>query len=210
MKGWLAGIYGVCLGLAIASLSVLPVNAVSVFAQPSAKRSPSVSPRPRYICPVQLEPLTATLLRDLPGYINRIRLRTVRPQPDTMHSAIGTSQPDFTPLPVNSSEDKSNQDQTLQQVFFTVLQRQYTGRRITEFQEYHWVFLTQTSRGWQLALMYSRFGSYPADKKPLSPPRESSRSLTAQAIRTWLRDCQVGAVTPLGSPSDVSSPRKVK
>jgi len=197
MKGWLGGICSVCLGLAIAGIWVYPGNAVSV-PNTSPKRSNTIRPpSPRYTCPAQLEPLTANLLRDLPGYINRIRLRTVRQQADMMHSAIGTSQPDFTPLPVHSSEYEGNQDKTLRQVFFTVLERQYSGRRIIEFQEYHWLFLTQTISGWQLAFMYSRFGSYPANRQPLSPPRESSQSLTAQAIRTWLRDCQAGAVKPL-------------
>jgi hypothetical protein len=42
--------------------------------------------------------------------------------------------------------------------------------------------------------MFSHVGSYPNSTQPLTVPRESSDSLTAQAIRLWLRDCQAGAV----------------
>jgi hypothetical protein len=108
--------------------------------------------------------------------------------------AIATSQPDFTPLPIDSAESKNSADPHLHQLFFTVLERQYVGQRMLEWQNYHWLFLAQTENGWQLALLFSHLGTYPPANQPLSPPRDASQSLTAQAIRLWLRDCRSGAV----------------
>ena len=157
----------------------------------------SVSMAYRYTCPAQLAPLTQTLLRDLPAYINRLQQRNQLVRSSTRVSAVLASQPDFIPLPVSSSEYDNPPDDSLRQVFFTVLERQYTPGHIAEFQNYHWLFLTQTTQGWQVALMFSRLGTFPASQQPLTPIRDSSRSITAQAIRTWLRDCQAGAVKPL-------------
>lgn len=158
----------------------------------------SVAIASRYTCPAQLEPLTQTLLRDLPAYINRLQQRNRLVRSSTRVSAVLASQPDFMPLPVSSSEYDNPQDDSLRQVFFTVLERQYTpDQKIAEFQNYHWLFLTQTTQGWQLSLMFSRLGTFPASQQPLTPIRDSSRSITAQAIRTWLRDCQAGAIKPL-------------
>jgi hypothetical protein len=110
--------------------------------------------------------------------------------------AILASQPDFMPLPTDSSEYPNPNDANLHQVFFTVLERQYLGKRVVEFQQYHWLFLAQTADGWRLALLFSRLGSYPRDRQPITPPRDSSQSATAEAIRTWLSSCESGAVKP--------------
>ena len=151
-------------------------------------------PRPRSTCPDQLDPLVSGLLRDLPGYINRGYQRTVRRYTPAVTYAIVASQADLLPLPIRSSEYSPN-DETLHQVFFTVLERQYSDRRMTELQQYHWLFLSRTSEGWQLALMRSRIGTYPAsDQRPLTPARDSSQSITAQAVQLWLRDCKAGRV----------------
>lgn len=41
--------------------------------------------------------------------------------------------------------------------------------------------------------MFSRTGIYPGGRPP-TPPRDSSEGVIAQAIRTWLRDCQAEPV----------------
>jgi hypothetical protein len=138
------------------------------------------------------------MLQDLPTYINRIHLRTIHEKTDSFLYAIAASQPDFVPLPAESSEYPNPPDKNLHQIFFTVLERQYVGQQIAEFQHYHWLFLTKTVDGWQIALMFSRLGFYPAKEQPVTPPRDSSQSLTAQAIRTWLRDCAAGSVRLAG------------
>ena len=150
----------------------------------------------KFTCPTALEPLTTALLRDLPGYINRSNLRLALRQVTNPTYAVVTSQPDFVPLPTDSSEYPSPNDANLHQIFFTVLERQYAGKQVVEFQQFHWLFLTQTADGWQLALLFSRIGSYPSDRHPLTPPRDSSQSATAEAIRNWLRSCEAGAVKP--------------
>lgn len=191
-KGWKVGLLTSFL---LVLVLCLPADADSVPSLLARKSQPN---RGRYICPMELQPLTQTLLRDLPGYINRLYLRTVGQRADTpMSYALIASQPELTPLPIESAEYSPPQDENLHQVFFTVLERQYSTQSSTALQHYHWLFLARTQTGWQVALMFSRLGSYPADRtKVLTPPRDSSQSLTAQAIRTWLRDCEAGAVKP--------------
>jgi hypothetical protein len=86
-------------------------------------------------------------------------------------------------------------------VFFTTLMRRYDGGRIANLQEYHWVFLAQQPQGWQLVMMYSTIGVYPAraDQPPL-PPRNSSEGSVAQALQAWLKDCRTGNLPPLAKP----------
>lgn len=186
------------IGLVMVGILAQPVDAAVVQGNPRLQRSPSEPTRfpPRYTCPNELQPLTTALLRDLPSYINRLNLRLL-PKQSRASYAIATSQPELEPLPLSSSEVKNPKDDNLHQVFFTVLERQYSGKQVSEFQEYHWVFLTQTEEGWQLALMFSRLGVRSSgERKLITPPRESSQSLTAQAIRLWLRDCRAGAIKP--------------
>lgn len=179
----------------IASSLSLPVSAAMSKAKATKpQRTPPQFIRPRTTCPAELNTLVPALLRDLPAYMNRQYARVVTRQVGSMSYAIAASQPDFTPLPAESSEYASPVDPNLHQVFFTVLERQYGERGMAEFQNYHWLFLSKTPEGWEIALMFSRFGRYPNDNEPLTRPRDSSQSLTAQAIRTWLRDCRAGAV----------------
>lgn len=173
-----------------------PLEAAVVQGNPRLQRPPTETDRfrPRYACPTELQPLTTTLLRDLPSYINRLNQRLL-PKQSRASYAIAASQPELEPLPLSSSEVKNPEDDKLHQVFFTVLERQYAGKQVSEFQEYHWLFLAQTEEGWRLALMFSRLGVRSSDnRKLITPPRESSQSLTAQAIRLWLRDCRAGAI----------------
>lgn len=179
-------------------------NLVGIPVLAAKERSPALGqgnqPRPlqRFACPTETQPLTGLLLRDLPSYTNRVYARLVAPQVKDWTYAILASQPDFEPLPVSSSEYPNPADDSLQQIFFTMLERQYQGSRFTLLQQYHWLFLTKTQTGWQIAFVFSRVGAYPAGaQKILTPPRESSDETTAQAIRLWLRDCEAGLVKPL-------------
>ncbi|WP_421655362.1 hypothetical protein [Leptothermofonsia sp. ETS-13] len=184
-------------GTAIALLPCQPIDAVPAPASPPAKVVKDKTPRyirPRVTCPVNVEPLTTAMLRDLPGYINRLYIRVVHRKTGGLLYAIAATQPDLVPLPAQSSEYPNPIDENLHQIFFTVLERQYFGPQVVEFQHYHWLFLTKTMDGWKIALMFSRSGSYPSGDQPITPPRDSSQSLTAQAIRLWLRDCQAGSV----------------
>ncbi|MEB3293600.1 MAG: hypothetical protein VKJ24_10605 [Synechococcales bacterium] len=149
----------------------------------------------RFTCPQDITTLTQLLVRDLPSYANRLTVRNKRlSQLANLPTVILASQPDLQPLPLIPGGAIPS-DPTLQQVFITTLERQTTAQQVHQLQQYHWLFLVQTRRGWQLTQSYSRTGSYPAGKT-ITPPRESSQSTIAQSIKLWLRDCQAGAVRP--------------
>jgi hypothetical protein len=144
-------------------------------------------------CPSILPALIDRMLPDLPSYINRVRigagitksyiLLAAKPELEPLSPSWLTT----LPAPAQASEVK--------QVFFTTLMRRYDGGRITNLQEYHWVFLAQQPQDWQLVMMYSTLGVYPATaEQPPLPPRDSSDGSVAQAIKTWLRDCHSGNV----------------
>ncbi len=168
-------------------------------------------------CPTDIEPLAELLIRDIPGYTNRVLQRTVAVLPWTEADVLRTLESDeivrepyrpssvliagkinlepldldeyaFTTSPQTGGE--------VTQLFFTTLSRQYVGLRANETQEYHWVFLTQTVGGWRLAFMFSAIDGLPL-VQILTPPRESSDSSVGQAIQLWLRDCRAGKVESL-------------
>ncbi|MBD2121775.1 hypothetical protein [Trichocoleus sp. FACHB-262] len=155
----------------------------------------------RAACPSEFQPVVALLLRDLPGYMNRVHQRLFRRDRSTTSApyVLLTSPPDFEPLALGPGvyqSASSPKAEGVHQVFFTTLERQYTAGKIIQLQGYHWVFLTQTVSGWRLAMMFSHFGPYPATRPP-SPPENSTQGVTGQAIRAWLRDCRAGRIRPL-------------
>ncbi|MGJ3246980.1 MAG: hypothetical protein ACFE0I_13005 [Elainellaceae cyanobacterium] len=162
--------------------------------------------QPRISCPDDLETLTQLMLRDLPGYANRVsqRARDRDRIVDLYTFVILAAQPEFMPLtlgPGSYNPASSDAATDLQQVFFTTLEREYVGDRTELLQHFHWLFLAKTERGWWFGLMASRIGGYP-DNQPQSPPRDSSHGVIAQAIRLWLRDCRAGAIAPFDAPFD--------
>jgi hypothetical protein len=145
-----------------------------------------------------VEILTAQLLKDLPSYANRVSQRLRRPNRtfDIYTYVLLAGRPEFAPLTLGPGEYLPSEPAALDettQVFITTLERQYTDGKPVELQEYHWLFLTKTDSGWRLAMMFSRTGTYPS-KQPPTRPRDSSNGVIAQAVRTWLRDCQAGSV----------------
>ncbi|QLE59559.1 hypothetical protein FD725_27230 [Nostoc sp. TCL26-01] len=154
----------------------------------------------KFICPEQnLELLTTRLLRDLPSYSNRAsqRARRLRRSSDIYSYMLVAGKPEFQPLPLNLDSSEIERQKSagseVQQVFFTTLARQYLDGKVLELQEFHWLLLTKTQRGWDLVMMFTQTGAYP-QKQPPSPPRDSSNGIVAQGIKTWLRDCQTGNV----------------
>jgi hypothetical protein len=181
------------------------LEAIAVTKPPSFPVEPQPSVLPplpgRAACPNDFQPLVALLLRDLPGYMNRVHQRLVRRDRSTTSApyVLLTSPPEFDPLALGPGVYQSTappEEEGVHQVFFTTLERQYTAGKIVQLQGYHWVFLTQTVSGWRLAMMFSHFGPYPATRPP-SPPENSAQGVTGQAIRTWLRDCRAGRIRPL-------------
>ena len=140
-------------------------------------------------CPADLETLVDRLLQDLPSYANRVIVRsgfspkTSTPPGYALPQIILAGRPEFEPLPLNSGEALP---ENASQVFITTLERQYRGGKPVETQQYHWLFLTKTENGWELAKIVSRFATA-AEIRPLLG--QNSESEIAEAIRLWLRDC---------------------
>ena len=150
-------------------------------------------------CPSDIETLTSLLLRDLPSYGNRIiqRARRLDRSVDEFSYIIVAGRPEFEPLPLNPGQSNFTNSITdpnpPQQLFFTTLEREYSGGKAIEFQNFHWLFLTHTESGWRLAMIFTRLGSTSPGNPP-SPPRESSNSIIGQGVSIWLRDCRAGAI----------------
>lgn len=158
-------------------------------------------PRTTGTCPTDLDTLMPLMLGDLPGYANRVvqRSRDRSRSEDISGYVLLASRPDLddTPFVLSdpqfpaSAEAPSNAP--VRQVFFTTLERQYGISGFAQLQAHHRAFLTLTDQGWQLVLMRSSLQAYPGTRPP-APPRDNSHGIIAQAIRTWLRDCQAEAV----------------
>jgi hypothetical protein len=146
-------------------------------------------------CPVKLDGLTNLLVRDLPGYTNRL-IQQRRSRTDKVYSSVVTaSMPNLQPIETTSREYPQQFPQAAPtQVFIGTLERQYTGLRSSQLQQFHWLFLAQTKMGWRLANIYSRTSSFPSTNVAISPPIESSKTAVGQAIRVWLNDCYLGKV----------------
>jgi hypothetical protein len=159
--------------------------------------NPTLSPSSE--CPSTLPTLMDRMLPDLPSYINRVRIGAGISKSYVLLAA----KPDFDPLTPSNFSGLSVETQAsgVRQVFFTTLMHRYDGGRIANLQEYHWVFLAQQPKDWQLVMMYSTLGVYPATpEQPPLAPRNSSDGSVAQAIKAWLEDCRSGNLIPLAKP----------
>lgn len=149
-------------------------------------------------CPLDVESLMSSMLRDLPNYGNRViqRSRSLNNDIEPNLYIIVAGRAEFQPLTLGPGSYNSVTTGNLeppQQVFFTTLERQYTQAGAIETQSFHWLFLTYTESGWRLAMMFTRLGSTSTERPP-TPPRESSDSIIGEAVRLWLRDCRAGAI----------------
>ena len=158
------------------------------------KSLPAIASTPQ-TCPVKLDSLTNLLVRDLPGYTNRI-IQQRRNRTDKLYSSIVTaSMPELKPIETISHEYPARFPQSAPtQVFISTLERQYTGIQSSQLQQFHWLFLAQTRQGWRLVNIYSRTSGFPTANTTISPPTESSRTVVGEAIRIWLNDCYLGKI----------------
>ena len=147
-------------------------------------------------CPNKLDELVDLLLQDLPAYSNRVIQRTqTRNQAAGIENYIITAgRAEYQPLDLPRLQYDPIDDRDPEQVFFTVLERQYLSGRIVEIETYHWLFLTLTDSGWRPVMLFSRFGNS-ADNKPPAPPRETTNGIIGRGIQLWLRDCRANAST---------------
>jgi hypothetical protein len=209
IKGVLLGLAGVVLssatsathasiGMQERSLSTAKTPHLSTVQVAAVQRAKASNPiRPPTQCPGQLESLIPLMLRDLPSYANRVNQRVYSNYrtPETPGYVILAGRPEFTPLSLGPGEYRPTTQDQPPQVFFTTLERQYLKGKSVSLQHYHWLFLTQTRKGWQLIMMFSALGDNPPDQPP-TPPQDSSQGVIAQAVRLWLRDCTAGSIAP--------------
>lgn len=148
-------------------------------------------------CPETIQPLTERLLKDLPGYANRVIQRTQLPSRTATQSTyvILAGQPEFNPLTEDIPGDyipavPKVETKEVKQVFFTTLERHYSPTTVQSVQHYHWLFLTPTPLGWRMVFLYSRFG-LPDASHPPTPTQETSNGVVGKAIKLWLRDCRL-------------------
>lgn len=210
------------LAVGLGAAALLP--AIAGLAQEPDSQEPSHL-RSVTQCPSDLNQLTTWLLADLPSYANRVASRSLsldrpedRPGLSPPNTVIVAGPPDFTPIdlprvPTGEALDSAPDapETSLQQVFFTTLERQYWQNQAVLLQNYHWLFLVQSQDGWHMALLHSSLDIYPAAHRAPTPPQESSDGIVGQAVRLWLRDCRAGAVFPpsaaeYAAPPDVSIP----
>jgi hypothetical protein len=146
-------------------------------------------------CPAKLEQLTNLLVRDLPSYANRL-IQQRRKRTDEVYSSIvGASVPELKPIEIVSREYPAHFPQSAPtQVFISTLERQYTGIKSAQLQQFHWLFIAQTRLGWRLVSIYSRTSGFPSANAPMTPSIESSGTIVGEAIRIWLNDCHLGKV----------------
>ncbi|NEP17369.1 MAG: hypothetical protein F6J97_10755 [Leptolyngbya sp. SIO4C1] len=185
---------------------LLPLLGQSVVAQaPDESAEPSRSLQSQTDCPEDLAVLTQLLLRDLPGYANRVLQRALGEVPDP---ELALSLEQYRPptvliageaerKPIDVAEQVYTTDisamNTTTQLFFTTLEREYSGTRFNDIQHFHWLFLVPSETGWRLAFMFSTIDDTES-LRPILPLRESSGGSIGQAVQLWLRDCRAGTV----------------
>lgn len=146
-------------------------------------------------CSYNLESLGNQLVKDIPSYGNRIIQKNSKLSRDIAPIPIFiiiASKPEFKPLPLHQSQYQGGNNQDVKQIFFTTLERQYMSEnKIIETQNYHHLLLTETTQGWRIVMVFSRFGSSNPQNLP-TPPKDTTNSIIGQAIKLWLRDCRAG------------------
>lgn len=162
--------------------------------------TPTAALETRISCPADVETLTQLLLRDLPGYANRVLRRSaILDVPDDTYtfSILLAGRAEYQPLDLKTTErsqiNSLNDFSPPQQIFFTTLEQHYTDTKAYTTQNYHWLFLTHSNSGWRVALLFTQFGSADPQRPPL-PPRETSQGIVGQGVKIWLRDCRAGAI----------------
>ena len=177
----------VSINLGIWGLLNLMIVSQSAIAQETFSRS---------ACPQKLADLAPQMLADLPSYTNRVIQRSIINHTQNLmprNYVIVASNPDLEPLPLINRQFKPAFPDTSQQLFFTLLERQYATQRAIELQNHYWAFFDLTDQGWRLILLFSHPSSLDKNE-PFFPTQESKDSAIAQAINLWLRDCNAGAI----------------
>ena len=186
-------------------LLTLTLSISPSLAQSSSPTSPSpASPpdpdstfiRPQTSCPQDFDTLTTLLVRDIPSYTNRILQSSVADIPSAYRPAyvIAANHPERAPLEIKDRvyTTDSSDSEPLRQLFFTTLERQYSGLETISISHFHWLFLAPTDYGWEMVFMFS---AIEAEDSIQIPPRDSSQGSVGQAVKRWLTDCKAEAIS---------------
>jgi hypothetical protein len=177
----------VSINLGMMGLFGLMIVSQAVIAQETSSRS---------ACPEKLADLAPQMLADLPSYTNRVVQRSIINHTQNLmprNYVIVASHPELEPLPLINRQFKPVFPDTSQQLFFTLLERQYATHRAIELQNHYWAFFDLTDQQWRLILLFSQPSSWHKNE-PFGLTQESENSAIAQAINLWLRDCNAGAI----------------
>ena len=188
--------------IAVIISTVIQTTAYPALAKPIKLVSQDNNQADIFTCPQDLKTLTALLLKDLPAYGNRVIQRTqdINQAAGIENYLLTASEAEFEPLGLPRLQYDRIDDRDPEQIFFTVLERQYIDGKIVDIQTYHWLFLTQTDSGWRTVILFSRFGNSDRSRgdsriSPTpAPPRETTNGIIGQGIQLWLRDCRADAV----------------
>lgn len=170
---------------------------------PNADPSPTDTSSPTFIrpqvtCPEDFTTLSSLLIRDIPGYTNRVLQSRVADIKTEYRPAyvITASLPERTPLEIRDRVYTTDLEasESLEQLFFTTLERQYSDLEATSIEHFHWLFLAPNDEGWEMVFMFSTIA--PDGEEALLPPRDSSQGSVGQAVQQWLRDCEAEAISP--------------
>ena len=176
------------LTLGIFSSLTQPSFSDSTESEPTFIRSPTA-------CPQDFDTLTNLLVRDIPSYTNRILQSSVADIPTAYRPTyvIAANHPERVPLEIKDRvyTTNSNDSEPLRQLFFTTLERQYSGLETISVSHFHWLFLAPSDDGWEMVFMFS---AIEADDSVQLPPRDSSQGSVGQAVKRWLTDCKAEAV----------------
>jgi hypothetical protein len=145
-------------------------------------------------CPGTLPQLAELLIRDLPGYANRVAQRRRQKLDPNYSNYLAAGRPETIPQLIENPEYRPASPATAPlQLYLSTLEKRYVGRNSTDLQQFHWLFLAKGKKSWYLVAMYSRQGRTSDD--PL-PPIESLKSPVGEAVQIWLRDCNAGKIQP--------------
>ncbi len=146
-------------------------------------------------CPSDLETLMTRMLKDLPSYGNRVTQRSRRGDRsvEVYNYIVVAGNPEFEPLPLSNLQYQPQLPDETKQVFFTTLERQYTKTEVILLQNYYWLFLTPSSDGWRLFLLFSQLADLEKADLPL-PPQDAINGAIGQGIKLWLKDCRAGVL----------------
>ncbi|EAZ94226.1 hypothetical protein [Crocosphaera chwakensis] len=180
--------------LNIGLIMVLRVLTIGCCLLPVASETQAL-PKQEATCPSDIETLMTRMLKDLPGYSNRVaqRSRIGDRSVEIYNYILIAGNPEFEPLPLSDLQYEPELPDETQQVFFTTLERQYTPTEAILLQNYYWLFLTQTSEGWRLVLLFSRLADLEQGDLPI-PPQDARNGAIGQGIKLWLKDCRAGVL----------------